>query len=210
MTSCCIGLISLEELSPALFLGALVGALVYNLSFFEFELSHLSVLAVAGMAAVSSSVIGAPITAIILILELTGSYEYSIASIIPIAICTYLTSRIFGNSFDKQLLSRGIQISKGREQILLNEIKVQNYASSKFTRISTKMNTDKVKNLLLKNIDTEGYILSEDDKFIGKIRLIDIIDKNNQNILNFIEKTTLLRIRFISFKLYKKIIQIYW
>ena len=39
---------------------------------------------------------------------------------------------------------------QGREQILLNEIKVQNYASSKFTRISTKMNTDKVKNLLLK------------------------------------------------------------
>ena len=56
------------------------------------------------MAALSSSVIGAPITVIILVLELTGSYEYSIASIIPVAICSFITSRIFGNSFfDKQL-----------------------------------------------------------------------------------------------------------
>ena len=34
------------------------------------------------MASVASSVIGAPITAIILVLEL-GSYEYAIASIVP-------------------------------------------------------------------------------------------------------------------------------
>ena len=95
--------------SPALFLGAIVGALVYNISLFDFELNHLSVLAVAGMAAVSSSVIGAPITAIILVLELTGSYEYSIASIIPIAISTFLTSRflaiafLINNSYQEEL-----------------------------------------------------------------------------------------------------------
>ena len=81
----------------------------------------LSVLAVSGMAAVSSSVIGAPITAIILVLELTGSYDYAIAATFPIVICSFITSRTFGNSlFDKQLISRGVAITKGREQILLN------------------------------------------------------------------------------------------
>ena len=100
LTSCCIGLGFFGgTFSPALFLGAIVGALVYNINFFDFELNHLSVLAVAGMASVASSVIGAPITAIILVLELTGSYEYAIASIIPVSICTFLTSRVFGNSF---------------------------------------------------------------------------------------------------------------
>ena len=189
LTSCCIGLGFFGGIfSPALFLGAIVGALVYNLIFFDFELNHLSVLAVAGMASVSSSVIGAPITAIILVLELTGSYEYSIASILPISICTFLTSRIFGNSFfDKQLLSRGIDISKGREQILLNEINVGNYASKKFTRISEKMFTHATIKLLLKNKDTEGYVLSKNDELIGKIRLIDIVDKKNQHITNFLQ-----------------------
>ena len=190
LTSFCIGLGFFGgTFSPALFLGAIVGALVYNINFFDFELHHLSVLAVAGMASVASSVIGAPITAIILVLELTGSYEYSIASIIPISICTFLTSRIFGNSFfDKQLLSRGTDISKGREQILLNEITIRNYASTAFTRISEKMFTKESINLLLKNKDTEGYVLSKNDEFIGKIRLIDIVDKKNQQITNFLQK----------------------
>ena len=189
LTSCCIGLGFFGgTFSPALFLGAIVGAVVYNFNFFDFELNHLSVLAVAGMASVASSVIGAPITAIILVLELTGSYEYSIASIVPISICTFLTSRVFGNSFfDRQLLSRGIDISKGREQILLNEINIVNYASKKFTRISEKMFTKASINLLLKNKDTEGYVLSKKDTFIGKIRLIDIIDKKNQQITNFLQ-----------------------
>ena len=189
LTSCCIGLGFFGgTFSPALFLGAIVGAVVYNFNFFDFELNHLSVLAVAGMASVASSVIGAPITAIILVLELTGSYEYSIASIVPISICTFLTSRVFGNSFfDRQLLSRGIDISKGREQILLNEIHIGGYASKKFTRISEKMFTKASINLLLKNKDTEGYVLSKKDKFIGKIRLIDIIDKKNQQITNFLQ-----------------------
>ena len=190
LTSCCIGFGFFGgTFSPALFLGAIVGALVYNISLFDFELSHLSVLAVAGMAAVSSSVIGAPITAIILVLELTGSYEYSIASIIPIAISTFLTSRFFGNSFfDKQLLSRGIEISKGREQILLNEINIGNYANKKFSKISDKMFTNAVKKLLLKNKDTEGYVLSKENKLIGKVRLVDIVDKKNQKITNFLQK----------------------
>ena len=121
------------------------------------------------MASVASSVIGAPITAIILVLELTGSYEYAIASIIPVSICTFLTSRVFGNSFFDKQLSRGIDISKGREQILLNEIKIGHYASKKFTKISDKMFTNSVVKLLLKNKDTEGYVLSKDDLLIGKI-----------------------------------------
>ncbi|MFL2821958.1 MAG: CBS domain-containing protein [Alphaproteobacteria bacterium] len=190
LTSCCIGLGFFGgTFSPALFLGAIVGALVYNFNFFDFELNHLSVLAVAGMASVASSVIGAPITAIILVLELTGSYEYAIASIVPISICTFLTSRVFGNSFfDKQLLSRGIDISKGREQILLNEIEIRHYASTKFTKISETMLTKDAAKLLLKNKETEGYVLSKDDILIGKIRLIDIIDKKNQLITNFLQQ----------------------
>ena len=190
LTSCCIGLGFFGgTFSPALFLGAIVGALVYNFNFFDFELNHLSVLAVAGMASVASSVIGAPITAIILVLELTGSYEYAIASIVPISICTFLTSRVFGNSFfDKQLLSRGIDISKGREQILLNEIEIRHYASTKFTKISETMLTKDTAKLLLKNKETEGYVLSKDDILIGKIRLMDIVDKKNQLITNFLQQ----------------------
>ena len=189
LTSCCIGFGFFGgTFSPALFLGAVLGALVFNLNYLGFQPSHLGVLAVSGMAAVSSSVIGAPITAIILVLELTGSYQYSIAAIIPIAICSFITSRVFGNSFfDRQLLSRGIAISKGREQILLNEIKIKTYASKDYTKIKENMKTTQVINAFIKNKTTEGYIISKNNEFLGKIRLMDIINKKDQNILKLKE-----------------------
>jgi CIC family chloride channel protein len=124
LTSICIGFGFFGgTFSPALFLGGVLGAIIFQLPMTSINPDLLSVLAVSGMAAVSSSVIGAPITAIILVLELTGSYEYAIAATFPIVICSFITSRIFGNSlFDKQLISRGVAITKGREQILLNEV----------------------------------------------------------------------------------------
>ena len=70
----------------------------------------------------------------------------------------------------------------------MNEITISNYASTAFTRISEKMFTKESINLLLKNKDTEGYVLSKNDEFIGKIRLIDIVDKKNQQITNFLQK----------------------
>ena len=49
------------------------------------------------------------------------------------------------------------------------------------------MFTNSVVKLLLKNKDTEGYVLSKDDLLIGKIRLIDIVDKKNQQITTFLQ-----------------------
>ena len=99
LTSICIGFGFFGgTFSPALFLGGVLGAIIFHVTITSFNPDLLSVLAVSGMAAVSSSVIGAPITAIILVLELTGSYEYAIASTFPIVVCSFITSRVFGNS----------------------------------------------------------------------------------------------------------------
>ena len=76
------------------------------------------ILAVSGMAAVASSIIGGPITAVVLVLELTGSYQYAIASIFSVAISNLITYMIFGSSFfDAQLKLRNINIGFGREYI---------------------------------------------------------------------------------------------
>ena len=97
-------------------IGVCCGAIIYNLSFFGDNESLNAILAISGMAAVSSSVIGAPITAIILVFELTGSYNYAIASIFPIALSNLITYLIFGLSFfDAQLKSRNINMDFGRE-----------------------------------------------------------------------------------------------
>lgn len=178
--------------SPALFLGGVLGAIIYQLPITSGNPDLLSVLAVSGMAAVSSSVIGAPITAIILVLELTGSYEYAIAATFPIVVCSFITSRTFGNSlFDKQLILRGVAITKGREQIRLNEAIIKNYVDHKYTELRPKNTVKNAISLLIQHKTTEGYIISNDKKYIGKVSLINLINKKESDLINFCEKNPL-------------------
>ena len=144
------------------------------------------------MAAVSSSVIGAPITAIILVLELTGSYEYAIAATFPIVICSFITSKFFGNSlFDKQLISRGVAITKGREQILLSEILIDEYVDTNYTKFSINTSVSQAIKSLTKENTTEGYIVSKDNRYLGKVSLIDLVNKKNDDLNNYIIKKPL-------------------
>ena len=194
LTSICIGFGFFGgTYSPALFLGAIVGALVFQLPFESLSPEFLSILAVCGMAAVSSSVIGAPITSIILVLELTGSYEYAIAATFPIVICSFITSRVFGNSlFDKQLITRGVAITKGREQIILNEMLIESYFDSNYTRFTLKTSINQAIKKLKSEKNTEGYIISNKDKYIGKINLLDLINVDNEDLKNCVTKNPLI------------------
>ena len=189
LTSICIGFGFFGGMfSPALFLGGVLGALVFQLPITQTNPDLVSVLAVSGMAAVSSSVIGAPITAIILVLELTGSYEYAIASTFPIVVCSFITSRTFANSvFDKQLISRGVAITKGREQIRLNEALIKNYIDLNYTKLEPTISIQNAIKLLIKRKTTEGYIVSKDNKLVGKISLINLINKKESNIIKHME-----------------------
>ncbi len=174
--------------SPALFLGAITGAIIFQIPIFGIDSSLLPIFAVSAMACVASSVIGAPISATILILELTGSYEYAIASVFPISICTFLTFLTFGSSFfDKQLSLRGIFINRGRESLLMNEISIDNFVQQDYIIFSKNIKINDAIQKFKKNNMTEGYFINE-NKYLGKLRLIDIIDKKNDMAFKYMQK----------------------
>ena len=191
LTSICIGFgLFGGVFSPSLFLGAVVGAIIFHVPFLGVDTTILSIFAVAGMAAVASSVIGAPISAIILILELTGSYKYAIASIIPISFCNLITLIFFGSSFfDKQLFLRGINMSLGRENIVMSQVKIKDYATQDYISFDKKMSINNIIKKFIKNEMTEGYFVENDNLFLGKIRLIDILDKKDLEGFSFKEKS---------------------
>ena len=97
--------------SPALVLGASVGGI---LTYFGtiIGLNELgNSLILAGMAALSASVIGAPIASIVIIFELTHSYDIAFVAIICVAGSCLISSFVFGHSFfDKQLLNRDFSL----------------------------------------------------------------------------------------------------
>ena len=104
--------------SPAMFVGVTAGAVAGRL----LAMLGLSVagpgLAICGMAAVAASVIGAPVAGVLIILEMTMSYEFALAAMLSVVIATMVSNVIFGHSFfDRQLLDRGIDVAQGRGHI---------------------------------------------------------------------------------------------
>ena len=190
LTSSCIGFGLFGGIfSPALFAGSATGALIYTVPFLGDDLNLLSIFAVSGMAAVSSSVIGAPITAIILVLELTGSYNYAIVAMLPIGICNLITYLSFGASyFDVQLKNRKILIDEGREHILLSQTKILNYIDQNYSMLDKEITTDDAIKILQKNKTTEGYFIDSNKNYLGKINLINLINSKSTKAFQLREK----------------------
>jgi len=190
LTASCIGFGLFGGIfSPALFVGAATGALIYNVPFLGGDLNLLSIFAVSGMATVSSSVIGAPITAIILVLELTGSYNYAIVAMLPIGICNLITYLSFGSSFfDVQLKNRKILIDEGREYILLSQSKIINYIDENYSKFDKNITTNAAIKILQKNNTTEGYFVDNNKNYLGKINLINLINSKSKTAFLLREK----------------------
>ena len=189
LSSLCIGFgLFGGVLSPAMLIGACCGAIIYSLSLFGDNESLNAILAISGMAAVSSSVIGGPITAIILVFELTGSYNYAIASIFPIALSNLITYLTFGLSFfDAQLKSRKINMGFGREYFLMEQTKISEFINKDFLSLDTNISTLEAIVQFKKHNVTEAYFKDQNDIFIGKLKITSIINVKNSKAINFIE-----------------------
>lgn len=113
--------------SPALMLGALTGLAFGHLatSVFPEHSGEAAVYALAGMAAVSSAVLGAPISTSLIAFELTGDWQVGIAILVAVSMSTILASRLVDRSFFlTQLERRGVHIADGPSTYLLTTIKV--------------------------------------------------------------------------------------
>ena len=84
--------------SPALYLGAAAGSLLNGLySAIGIGLSG-PLLIVSGMAAVSACVIGAPVAVVVLVLELTMSYNFAVGAMICVVTASFIAHLAYGHS----------------------------------------------------------------------------------------------------------------
>ena len=156
---------------PALFVGAATGAVVAHLAILVGLAPHLSyALPVAAIAAVGGAVIGAPLTSIMIVIELTGSYAYGLSAMLCAILCSLLTLRFFGLSyFDRQLLDRGVDLRLGQEHIELSLTPISEIESSEFVRIEADAPLQSARQALVSAQVTEAYVCDADDQLIGKV-----------------------------------------
>ena len=111
--------------SPSLFIGAMLGGAfgIIAGSVFPEYASSPSAYSIIGMGAVAAAVLGAPISTILIVFEITGDYGVTIAVMIAAAVATVVIQKIPGKSFFHwQLERRGVDIHRDRLHELLRTI----------------------------------------------------------------------------------------
>lgn len=116
--------------SPSLYLGAMTGGafgLIAAGVFPELASAH-GLYAIVGMGAVAAAVLGAPVSTILIVFELTGDYQVSIASLLAVSISCGLTQAVHGVSFFHwQLGMRGLFLDAGPHQGIVRSLLVRDF-----------------------------------------------------------------------------------
>ena len=189
LTALCLGLGFYGGVfGPALFVGAATGGiLAFATSVFGLPTDMAYVIIVASLAAVGSAVIGAPLTVVMIVIELTGSYQYGLGALLTVILCSLFTFRFFGLSyFDRQLMDRSVDLRKGREFLALSQTLVSEVKGSDYLSFDAKTKPEEVLIAMKENLCTEAYICDEDRALVGKVTIHSIT--GIENLLEGIDK----------------------
>lgn len=188
LTALCIGFgFAGGVFSPALLIGAMFGALAGGLAdvllvdvLSTTPRSAISLYAICGMVAVTSPVIGAPLTTILIIFELTRNYDLALACMVSVVFANLVGYRLFGRSlFDVQLARQGTDLSLGRDKAILHNLSLMQYVSKDYSRVSADSTIQSVTDELMAKNRTEAYVVDADGRYIGTITSIDIIKRSH-------------------------------
>jgi CIC family chloride channel protein len=91
-----------------------------------------------------------------------------------------VSEKFYGHSyFDKQLLSRGINLSNGRAGLLTMDRKVAEFTSDAATLLEPKCSLGEAKAIMAHNKNSEAYVVDDKKMFLGKVEFMKIVDQNN-------------------------------
>ncbi len=181
--------------SPSLFIGAMLGGafgIIATLAFPEYSTGH-GAYALVGMGAVAGSVLGAPISTILIIFELTSDFPLTIAVMVGVVFASMITQQTAGKSFfTMQLARRGLSLKGGREVSLLQSLEVSKVMTREFVSVPTVTGIARICKLLPTVPYGELFVISgvkgEANQLVGTITLADLpeeaFDTSRNHLLN--------------------------
>lgn len=178
--------------SPALYLGAAAGSLL-NGVYAAIGMGMAGpLLIISGMAAVSACVIGAPVAVVVLVLELTMSYDFAVGAMICIVTASFIAHLSYGHSlFDKQLQNRDIDLSAGRVALSLSAQKVSDIMHQDFAFAAPDCSAQQALACLQKHQKSEIYLVNKDRRYRGKVLGIQLDGQTTAPASALIDKNRL-------------------
>ncbi len=166
--------------SPSLVLGGMLGAAFGTVAAQVFpELaSDRGAYALVGMGAVAGSVLGAPISTILIVFELTGDYEVTVAVMVAVVISSLITQAVVGRSFFQlQLDRRGVVVGLDQTQVILRRTRMRMLMRRHFSVATMAVGVDALRQMLLAAPQRPIYLVGDDGGYRGVVALSDIFAK---------------------------------
>jgi len=165
--------------APSLFMGAMLGYFFGSFvhQYFPDISASPGAYALVAMGGLVAGTTRAPITAIIIVFELTSDYHIILPLMITCIISTILSARFSRESiYTLKLLLRNIGIKEGVDTNVMDSIDVKNVYKTDFESIDSSDNFSQVVNKVLNGKEFDFPVLTEDGRILGIISLNDIKD----------------------------------
>ncbi len=163
--------------APSLFIGAMLGGCfgtAVNAIFPEMT-GAVGAYALVGMAAVNAASTLAPLSAIIILVELTDNYSIILPLMLTVVVSTFISRKISPESiYTRKLSRRGIQLHMGEDVNILKSVGVRDILRHDESVIRDDAVVDDLINLALKKHRNVIFIVDEGNHYEGLISIQNI------------------------------------
>lgn len=162
--------------APSLFMGGVTGFFLSKaVNFFMNGRLPESNFALAGMAGIMAAVMHAPLTAIFLIAEITGGYQFFVPLMIT-SVVAYLTIIPFEphSIYTKRLAQTGELITHHKDKAVLSRLSIESLIEKNFLTTSPDVTLGEFVKLVAKSQRNVFPVIDAENNFLGVIFINDI------------------------------------
>ena len=160
--------------APSLFMGTMIGGFFGEFihAFWPHLTAQSGAYALVGMGAVVAAATHAPITAILIIFEMTNDYKIILPLMISVIIATLISTKIQKESiYTIKLIRRGIDIFKGRDVNILRSIQVRDVMDKDVQTVPNGMPFRTLMKQILESPHPEFFVVNKKGELLGIVGL---------------------------------------
>ena len=176
--------------APSLFIGAMVGGFFGTVAHQIFPEATASpgAFSIVGMGAVVSGTTHGPLSAILILFEMTGDYKIILPLMIACIISSMASSQLLEESiYTLKLARRGVNIRDGKEINVLKSIRVKDVMNSEVETIPENLSLGRLAEKISKSKYNSFPVVVGDDNLTGILSFFDcrdvIFDKNLKELV---------------------------
>jgi len=172
--------------SSSLLIGCLFGQL-FGLTVGHFlpqGQENLEIFMLVGMGGVAASIVGAPVTIVLLILEMTGSFPAATSVLMGVLVASAITRHYFGYSFSTwRFHLRGLRISGAHDIGWIQELTVASLMRTDVHTVSDSVTYETLLPLIEARSSKRVYVADAQGTFLGRIDKKELHAASEKNLL---------------------------